>query len=645
MDINLFEQIQRTVQEEFPDDNELSIIQDVISFLSSNAFFNQQPHIIDKKLYVTKKQWSILHDRISTFLHFYFLSPEEKADEMIVMLKEQYPVCADSFDEFCKETQAKPEERYHGIDFFLGNLKKDITEYTDPEIESLAQILYDDLPIYIGQCVTFYLSWLKSKKVSYTVCHNGRYSTAQRQKYKVKYHRDYVMQGRVDTSTQKLSYSETTYLSLVYYLLNEEYAKENEMYLRAADSKEYTDAWLYLSLHFICALRDTDLERIYHPHLHYPPGQIIEMVKSGTYTSVMAKAVSSELMHWMYYLAKTPNKTKDHTGIPNVKFFIPASLEEHFGILLSLAEAHHQLHGLSDGDSLIHRYTSHKELSAAMGDDIGEIFLEQDFSPRRANKSYLQSIESFADPILANAGIHGTKGYMMASLARSHKGGYAEFARTTSVYLKDANFNGLSAEFVAKELFERGVLSSIVSMLLQIITGGEYKTYSVSQQTALIQAVGLKASAVESLIDISNEALSRSEKVVNQVLALNSGGGTEMPLTILHKLAIGDAPSREEGILCILCATIGKCPFANKDCYGCSYEVGTKSAAYHLMSEYKRIKALFNKSTNERERDKYQTFMKERLLPLMQDMMQAMDSQYGTDYVQEFVRIIQEAMR
>lgn len=69
------------------------------------------------------------------------------------------------------------------------------------------------------------------------------------------------------------------------------------------------------------------------------------------------------------------------------------------------------------------------------------------------------------------------KGYMLAALARSHKGSYGDFAKTTSIYLKDAKMSGYTPEFVAKELFERGVLSVIPSMLLKMVAGEEYQNY------------------------------------------------------------------------------------------------------------------------------------------------------------------------
>lgn len=89
-----------------------------------------------------------------------------------------------------------------------------------------------------------------------------------------------------------------------------------------------------------------------------------------------------------------------------------------------------------------------------MGDEIGMLFIESDFKARRMNKAYMQSVFELTDTISQEGDEFNTKGYMMAAFARSHKGTFGEFAHTTYTYLKDANFNGLTPEFVARELLK-----------------------------------------------------------------------------------------------------------------------------------------------------------------------------------------------
>lgn len=50
---------------------------------------------------------------------------------------------------------------------------------------------------------------------------------------------------------------------------------------------------------------------------------------------------------------------------------------------------------------------------------------------------------------------------------------------------------------VARELFERGVLSMIPSMILTIVTRGKYKELSPSQQTQMIKQLDLTPNEIE----------------------------------------------------------------------------------------------------------------------------------------------------
>ena len=103
-----------------------------------------------------------------------------------------------------------------------------------------------------------------------------------------------------------------------------------------------------------------------------------------------------------------------------------------------------------------------------MGEEIGGLFLNNDFRSRSATKSFLQDIYMVADENIPadDSGYH-VKGYYLAAYVRSHKGSYGHIAATTFEYLKDAKFNKLTPEFVAFELLERGVFSFMSSMLLQ----------------------------------------------------------------------------------------------------------------------------------------------------------------------------------
>ena len=568
------------------------------------------------------------------------MTPDEALADDKDIFKSNFPVFYEAAEDFFLDTATSEKDQLIALDCLLACVHHDLPEINDSELLARLQIVNDTQTKYIGDIIAFLFAHARQKTVTKA---DGSGHRAKTKKFKTGYFKDYVMDTRKDTSDETSAYEEEEYLQIVYYTTNAEYIKENDMYRKAAMSKKYADTWLFLALHCICALRFTSMEEIYHPRLKKEPEEILNSVKNGTFTEADGKQVSTSLMDWMHHLGKAPKKTRSHSGVPLVKFFIPISLEAHYGELFAICEAHHQLAGLTDQDPLIHKISDYSQISRYMGEEIGDLFLYRNFRSRKMNKSYLQSLEMFSDDILQEHGIASSKAYMIASMARSHKGGYGRFATTTAEYLKDATFSGMSAEVVAHDLFERGVLSSVVSMLLKIVTNGEYDDLSPKEQTRYIQLLDMNAAQAEALVRVTDQAQKRAVAVVNETLATLDSADPESIKNVLHKLAIGDAPAKEEGILCVRMALSGACPYKGQTpCIGCQYEVGTKSSAYHLASEFARLKGMYDTASSPLERDKYKWILQERVLPFLDEMIQCMGVQYGPEYVEEFSNIVKE---
>ena len=152
----------------------------------------------------------------------------------------------------------------------------------------------------------------------------------------------------------------------------------------------------------------------------------------------------------------TPKKTERFQNVDFIKFIIPESAEVHFGKLFAICETHYQLSD-SKEPNLVRPIADYERINRYMGSEIGALFLEANFSSRAANKAYLQSLELFADDILNEHEVSNTKGYMIAALARSHRGSYGSFASTTATYLKDTNFSGYCPEYIGRGLLDSGV--------------------------------------------------------------------------------------------------------------------------------------------------------------------------------------------
>lgn len=594
-----------------------------VHFLADNDWFSIEPVWQDDILMINTDEFSPYYDRIKLFFDSYCMSTPEKNEILFSMLKDAMPDTEQKLKHFYKAYDFPDVIIYYLTSFLLKYLTKEVCMMDDTEVQVLLTAAYNELIKQYGDIIASFLRWLKDQ-------------------YPTRYLNDYFMSKRQDKSEANEAYDTEEYLELLYYLFNEEYIYENEMYSKAAASKNYIDTWLFLSLHFICALRNSDIVRIHHPRLTMSAEDVLTKVIEGTFSDEDARLTLYSITWRLAALPLTPNKTAKKNGISSIKFHVPESLEVHIGTLLAVAEAHRLIAGVPDKEPFIRCISDYSRITRYMGDEIGALFLESNFRTRSANKSYLQSVYMLTDDILENNDEFNVKGYILAALARSHKGSYGEFASTTSVYLKDAKLSGFTPEFVARELFERGVLSFIPSMLLKIITNGEYNKLPVHKQTELVQELDFSPKEVEDVVAVSDKARKHAAQLVSQLL-VDEENKADNILLILHRIGNGNAVSKQDECLCLMSAIKRFCPYAERNsCIGCEYEISTKSAVFLMISEYNRLLTLYQTVTTEKLKNKYRALIKEIVLPTMDEMLQCVKDQYGEEALHSLEKIIKE---
>lgn len=586
-------------------------VRDIIAFLQDNGWFGTKPVFENGKYMLSDKQNLLYTQKITDFLN-------GSRTDIYNKLQELYPETSKKLRQFADEEETDDDFLSYIADFLLYRLKKDIFLYSDDEIQGLLKKASYDLIKAHGEYLTFFLAWLRLKM---RTC----------------YFRDYTMEKRYVMDTTNGAYEFDEYIELLYKLLCDEYIESNDMFKYAAESMNYTDTWLFLAIHFICSLRITDLERIYHPTLTTTPENTLKMIKEGTFSDNDARLVLLSITQRLAVLPLKPNKTDIYSNTDYIKFHIPDSCEALFGKLFALAEAHRQINNLEDMP-IIRKISTYREISRYMGEDIGEIFLEADFRSKSATKSYLQLIYMVAEQMPGDNAALNTKGYILASRARSHKGGYGKFAKTTFEYLKDAQLSGLTHEFVAYELLERGVLSFMASALLNMITKEEFSKYPVKKQTMAIQELDLSPHEIETIITTLDTSKKQAMKVVKEVMS----SGVDV-LSVLHRIGNGEAVSKESGCLCLITALGKICPYdTKKQCVGCKYEISTKSTFYLLISEYNRLKSLYEESKDDLERKKYKKIIVNTVIPKLDEMLYCLRENYGEECFSQYEQLIKE---
>lgn len=590
----------------------------VSGFLLNNDWFGVSINL--ENYTITDEDAKVLKNHIKD----YFMTPPG-VESMGAIFAKKFPSTSDLFSQFSKEQKLSRINRFYLLDFLAYYLTKDLFLYSNAEVEKLVEVATEVLTKYLGDNLIQFIKWLLDKGVT---------------RYRV----SFEMTKRYTIESTNGAYELDEYLQLMYYLFNEEYITRNNMYSKAADSKNYADAWLYLALHFICALRTTDLMRLGHPKLNRKPKEVLEAVASGSWSSSEARRTLLSITTRLTYLNITPNKTSRASHVTQLKFQVPESCQVLIGTLLAICEAHYQIgspYSPKTSSPLIRKISTYEQISNYMGDEIGDLFLERNFSSRSANKSYLQSVAMLADDILEEKSELNIKGYFLAALARSHKGDFNEFAQTTTTYLKDAQLGQLKPEMVAKELFERGVLSMIPSMLLTIVTRGKYKELSPNQQTQMIKSLDLTPVEIEKTLELSIRADLRSQQALKTLIENNVGA--DQLLTVCHRIGNGEAFSKQGESMCLLSALGKLCPYADRQhCVGCQFELQTKSTLLLLIGEFNRLNKQYSKLKNDLERGKVRAILEKQIKPCLTEMLQALSEQYGEDVLSDYEDIIKE---
>lgn len=595
---------------------------ELAAFFADNDWFGINPEWKDKNMYVNPAEFADIMPAIKRHFDMVFLSEDKQRERLEEMLVEKDNNTFEKLKKFYETFDIPDETRLQLDEFIFRYLKVDICFITDVELKELVDVVCEDIPKYVGDAFTMFLAWVKEH-------------------YRVCYVNDYMLTKRINREDENGAYEQEDYLQLLYYLYCPSYIDDRHMYQKAAQSKNYADTWLYLALHFICAMRDTDLVRIPHPRLEREPEDILKDIKKGTFTDKEAVKVIYSIIYPLRNSPLKPNKTKRYSSVPYIKFDVPKSCEAHIGMLFAIAEAHRIIAGVPDSEPLIRVIKSYREISKNMGDEIGMLFIESDFKARRMNKAYMQSIFELTDTVSQNSDEFSTKGYMMAAFARSHKGSFGEFAHTTYRYLKDANMSGLTPEFVAKELFERGVLSFIPSMLLKMITGGGYNRLTVQNQTRLIEELGMSPGEIETAVKVSDNAFRKSAETAADIYRNTD---RETVINALHRMGNGEAVSKMSECGCLYSAFGKLCPYDdNHNCMNCDYEISSKSTIFLMASEFNRLNGLYKSAESLNEKEKCESMIVNIVMPAMNEILTCADETYGSEAAQMLGEIIKES--
>lgn len=608
-------------------------VDDFITYIEDNNWFDIEPVIKhqdehDIVLIPSEKVEEIIKNS-TIFLKRKFGDKKEQVEELLDMLNGKLPKTAGYFKKDSRENHLKYQQRIHILDFIITYINDEIYTINSQNMEHILMIFTNEKSKATGCIFADFLNWLTEQRIT-------------------KYKKICIMRGSRDgLSHRKYAYGFDMYMRLFYLLFSENSLEENRLYEMIADNEKSAVALLFLSLHMICALRDEDIKCLPHPKLMDKPDKVLDSIRNNNISDEDALISVEKILREIDMLQPKPNKTSRYNNIPYIKLFIPESIKVHFGKLFSAAEAHF-MKSEQKRAYYIYPVKSYEEFDEYLWEDIAEIFWEEDYSTRRMNKTYMQFIQNYVDYDLNNSATIGEHpiGYMFASFARSHKVSYAEFSKMTAVYLQDQSVSGHSMEYIARQLEERGVCSFVVSEMLEMTYGAEYKKLTMSEQTKIIEELGLNSYEIENTIITYENSLNNAVKVAEEIMTIPEEKRKILVNIALSNIALGTAVSKNKDVMCVMTAMGKDCPYKDRgNCIGCEYEILTKSTMYTLSAEFNRNRKLLGKTENPMLKQKYKTILIKSILPAMNEIFTWIKEKKGTDKVLELEKVVREVTK
>lgn len=598
----------------------------ILYFIMENRLFGHEAVPEEGTLMVSEEAFCDLAQRSLTFISHSGDDIPVKIFALKKIIWAALPVTSQRLDVFFIEHTVPRSTQYRLLDWAAAYLKSEAHLMDSGEAAGIIRQMNCITSLDAVRTFCFFLEWMR---VTY---HDTRYSVA------------IIPPASRSRSTAGQAYGIGVMAALYYYLFNEEAIRQQDLITRACTNEVSANAWTYLSIHLVSALRDTDLARITHPSLPEAPEEVLMKVKADSYDDGVYRSAVHSTMKRLGYIHMQPNKTHAGSGIPELVLVIPQSLEVHFGRLFLICEAHRRLSGKPDDGPLFKKVTDYNRLRSCLGENIGSIFKERNASPVGLAKSYLQCLEAGCASSSADKRHSAVHGYMLASMARSHKNGPEGFAETTAAYLKDFGLGIISPEQTAREMFDRGILSCLPSMLLDLITDGVYKNLDFSQQADMLSELGLSPLEVENLMEMILIARERSQAALKEAMSWYKPEERQPAAAkALARIAGYQAPGKQPDILCLMSAMGKTCQDpASSNCLLCPFRIDTRAAVYQAAGELRRLNRLAKQAVTAGEKKKYRLLALHCLLPALQISDDIIRQAYGPSTSEPLMELLRE---
>lgn len=419
--------------------------------------------------------------------------------------------------------------------FFNMSLTKDFKRYYVPEDN-------EDTPDSIHKLISLFLMDDNNSAFSFYILIKFYNFLVDKYKLTGKYKKVEINRDELyDIGTMNVDpYTREQFIELFDGLYNNLYDSES-FFQKVTTDYELASTWLYMALHFCVGWRMSDIANIEHPDLSiigFSTGQefLDYLTDHSKFTEEMGFAICSNVKSLVEGLGRKAQKNGEDLVIE-----IGRSLVKPLGMMFAVCEAYRMINNKKYlmNVSIIKKKSRQK---AVLGARYKEIFGDDTFSNRRANKTYLNYLVAKSDG--ENNGI----GYILAALARSHKLNENLIPINTQKYVNREVDRDIST--AAMELWNSGGFGFVKHELLSLLDD-DFTSKRLAEKREEIKKISISPLGLNDVSKTISEQASVSKNVTHSIISNLSKDKVLFRETILN-LTKSSSTGKHYQIKCLL---------------------------------------------------------------------------------------------
>lgn len=244
------------------------------NFMEANNYFGIQQ--TDTPFYVKQSDAEKIRSNIELWILSYASGDDDKLSLLSKRLTTLFPETGELFAGFIAYTKPKSSIAWKLLDYLCFAMKCEIAMMSAEELDCFADDMDKALPLFSAQLFSEFLIYAAECGV---LSNGPMYQFKSRGK-----------------SKNEGAYATMDFLKMAHIVFNDESWKSQGLLEKALQSERDANLWLFVSCHFICGWRGTDIVRLPMPTLPADMSCFREQIETGCFQKNMQDCGQSKAM-------------------------------------------------------------------------------------------------------------------------------------------------------------------------------------------------------------------------------------------------------------------------------------------------------------------------------------------------------------